>query len=112
MQILEQSANSLIIALSETEISKVLLPITLVCTDILTGEPIDFLDGGLTLESEITALQYANNINDLMPNTEGAILKPPFSLYLENPSSLFPIFGSVSHTLAPVGRSAGGHHWH
>lgn len=67
MQILEQSRNSVILALSDTEIGKVSLPITLVCTDVATGKPIDFFDGGPTLEDEIAALQYANKINDLMP---------------------------------------------
>lgn len=58
MQILEQSRNSVILALSDTEIGKVSLPITLVCTDVATGKPIDFFDGGPTLEDEIAALKY------------------------------------------------------
>ena len=68
MQILEQSTNSIIIELSDTEIGKVLLPSTLEWVDVITGKTITDLFGKKpTLDDEITALQYANHINDLMP---------------------------------------------
>ncbi len=65
--ILEHSSNTLIIALSPTEIGKVMLPNHLQFVDANTGEPVDFLNEQPTFEDEVAALIYANSINDLMP---------------------------------------------
>lgn len=65
--ILENSRNTLIIALSPTEIGKVMLPNHLQFVDANTGEPVDFLNEQPTFEDEVAALIYANAINDLMP---------------------------------------------
>ena len=66
-QILEETINTIIVALSETEIGKVILPPTFQLVDASTGIPIDFLNVRPTIEKEIVALQYANKINDVMP---------------------------------------------
>jgi hypothetical protein len=65
--ILDESVNTLIVALSDTEIGKVMLPRTNQWVDAQTGEPVDLLGKQPTMDMEIKALQYANNINDLMP---------------------------------------------
>lgn len=66
-QILEQSTHTIIVALSDTEIGKVILPNTFQFINVSTGKPVDFLGDSPTVESERVALQYANGINDLMP---------------------------------------------
>ncbi len=67
-QIIEQTSTTIIVALSDTEIGKVLLPNTLQFVSVSTGEIVDNLFGkGPTVEDEIKAMQYANAINDLMP---------------------------------------------
>jgi hypothetical protein len=65
--VLESSSNTLIIALSPTEIGKVMLPNNLQFVDANTGKPVDFLNEQPTFEDEVAALIYANAINDLMP---------------------------------------------
>ncbi len=65
--ILESSSNSIIVALSETEIGKVVLPNRLQWVDVKTGERLDLANDGPTAEKEAEALQFANRINDLMP---------------------------------------------
>ncbi len=64
--ILEKSIFSLIIALSEEEVGKVILPNPYQWVDAATGEPVQF-GKSPTLEDEIRLLQAANEINDLMP---------------------------------------------
>ncbi len=49
-QILEQSENNIIIAVSDTEIGKILLPSPYVLVNAETGEPIDFLNERRTLD--------------------------------------------------------------
>jgi hypothetical protein len=66
-QILEETANTIIVGVSETEIGKVILPPTFQLVDASTGIPIDFLNVHPTMENEIAALQFANKINDLLP---------------------------------------------
>jgi hypothetical protein len=66
-QILQETYNSIIVALSETEVGKVIPPKTFHWVDVTTGERVDFLNKSPTLEDERVALQYANNVNDLMP---------------------------------------------
>ena len=66
-QVLEESVNSIIIALSDTEIGKIILKSKFQWVDSETGKPVDFLNKSPTLEKEIKALQFANAINDLMP---------------------------------------------
>lgn len=65
--ILEQSSNTIILAISDTEIGKVMLPSHLQFVDVATGELVNWLNDGPTFEKEVQALQYANQINDLMP---------------------------------------------
>lgn len=66
--ILEQSSHSILIGLSETEVGKILLPNTMVLVDAETGEPVNLLSHDEpTLKKEAAALQFANTINDLMP---------------------------------------------
>jgi hypothetical protein len=66
-QILSENHNTIIVALSETEIGKMILPPTFHLVDASTGIPVDFLNVHPTMENEIIAMQYANKINDLMP---------------------------------------------
>lgn len=67
-QIIEHTSTTIIVALSDTEIGKVLLPNTFQFVGVNTGEVISNLFGtDPTLEGEIEALKYANAINDLMP---------------------------------------------
>ncbi|MEY4903010.1 MAG: hypothetical protein RLZZ292_825 [Bacteroidota bacterium] len=58
-----------IIALSDTELGKVILPSTVVFTDVITGKIVDPFDkeDKPSLDREIKAMQYANTINDLIP---------------------------------------------
>jgi hypothetical protein len=65
--ILENSRNTLIIALSPTKLGKVMLTNHLQFVNANTGEPVDFLNEQPTFEDEVAALIYANAINDLMP---------------------------------------------
>ena len=66
--VLEESPNSLIIALSDTEVGKIILPPKFTLVNVATGEPISNLFGEPpTLKKEIKALKFANAINDLMP---------------------------------------------
>jgi hypothetical protein len=66
-QILESSANHIMVALSETELGKVILPSNLKFVFVNTGEVLDFMNNDPTIDKEIASLQYANSINDLMP---------------------------------------------
>jgi hypothetical protein len=66
-QILESSANHIMVALSETEIGKVILPNNLKFVSTHTGEELDFMNHDPTIDNEITSLKYANSINGLMP---------------------------------------------
>jgi hypothetical protein len=67
-EILIQTDNTIIVALSDTEIGKVILPNNVQFVDAKTGKPVDlFGDNMPTLKSEMAALQYANSVNDLMP---------------------------------------------
>lgn len=66
--ILHQGSTSLVIALSETEVGKVLFPPTYKWVDANTHEPVDILgDSEPTWEKELANLVYANTINDLLP---------------------------------------------
>jgi hypothetical protein len=68
--ILEEKTYSLIIALSDTEIGKVILPSTLVWVNAETGEKVDNVFGegeAPTLQKEVDALVFANKINGLLP---------------------------------------------
>ena len=70
--ILHQTPTTIILALSETTVGKVILPSPLIWTNAITGEPVDALNGGgPTVESETLHLKYANAINDLMPQYIG-----------------------------------------
>ena len=66
--ILEQNRCSIIIALSETELGKVVLPNNIVWKN-MQGEIIDLFDGERkpSFEREAEALQKANTINGLFP---------------------------------------------
>jgi hypothetical protein len=64
--LLEKTIMSQIIALSDTEVGKVVLPNPYQLVDVATGEPVQF-GKPPTVEDEILMLQYANKINDLMP---------------------------------------------
>jgi hypothetical protein len=66
-QILEHSSASLVVALSETEIGKILLPSPVVWVEAHTGKVVNFPGEMPTLESEVSALRFANAINDLLP---------------------------------------------
>ncbi len=66
-QTLESSSTSILIALSETEVGKVILPNNLVFVEVHTGKTVDFLNDPPKFEKEMAALRYANAINDLMP---------------------------------------------
>ncbi len=66
-QILERSTNCVIIALSETEIGKVILPSPYIWVESHTGKPVDFFNEKPSINKEITALKFANTLNDLMP---------------------------------------------
>ncbi len=59
------------VALSDTEIGKVVLPDQLVLVNAVTGEPVDFGGEKPSVAKEALALQYANSINDLMPRFVG-----------------------------------------
>ncbi len=66
--VLEETAHSLIIALSDTEIGKIILPPKFTWVNSETGEPIGNLFGEPpTLKKEIKSLKFANAINDLLP---------------------------------------------
>lgn len=65
--IIEHSSSSTIVALSDTEVGKVMLPSNLRFVDAHTGKEVDFLNEMPKLENEAAALQYANSINGLMP---------------------------------------------
>lgn len=67
-KILTQTDNTIIVAISDTEIGKVILPNNVQFVNAQTGEPVDLFGDTLpTLEKEMAALQYANSVNDLMP---------------------------------------------
>jgi hypothetical protein len=66
-KILEESANHIIVAVSDTEIGKILLPSPYTWVDTETGKPVDFMNERRTLDDEIKALRFANAINDVMP---------------------------------------------
>ena len=67
--IIEENQNSIVIALSETEVGKVILPCNLVWVNAKTGEREDLFGKGEepSVEKESKALQYANTINNLFP---------------------------------------------
>lgn len=65
--ILDESVNTIIVALSDTEIGKIMLPSQIQWVNAKTGEPVDLLGKQPSMAQEIKALQYANTINDLMP---------------------------------------------
>jgi hypothetical protein len=64
--LLEASIMSHIIALSDTEVGKVVLPNPYQWVDVATGKPVQWGEPP-TVEHEIRLLQYANRINELMP---------------------------------------------
>jgi hypothetical protein len=64
--LLEASIMSHIIALSDTEVGKVVLPNPYQMIDVATGKPVQW-GKQPTVEDEILLLQYANSVNDLMP---------------------------------------------
>ncbi len=68
-QILEQTHASIIIAISDTEIGKVVLPSQVVFVGMNTGEIFEPFEGKdkPSLSREIESMQYANAINDLLP---------------------------------------------
>ena len=65
--VLQNNTLSTIVALSDTEIGKVVLPNTMKMIDVSTGKEVNFGGEDPTVEAEAIALQYANTINDLMP---------------------------------------------
>lgn len=66
--ILHRTPTTIIVALSDISVGKVILPNPMVWVNAATGEPIDLInEGGTTVEKESRLLQYANSINDLMP---------------------------------------------
>ena len=67
--ILEQNSSSIIIALSDTEIGKVILPNTMIWVDAKTKEPSSFFNSldKPTHERDMEALKQANTINSLLP---------------------------------------------
>lgn len=66
--ILEQSTTSIIIALSDTEVGKVILPNKLQFVEVHTSEVIDSLpDEKEIFASELKGLRFANPINGLLP---------------------------------------------
>lgn len=65
-EILKNTGNSIIVALSDTTIGKVVLPNPLTFVDLATGKPVK-LGKDPTLEDEMATLIYANTINDLLP---------------------------------------------
>jgi len=66
--ILEASSNAIIVALSETELGKVILPSQLRFVEVSTGKEVELSDdANPTVQHEAAALQYANAINGLMP---------------------------------------------
>ena len=70
--IIHQTPTTIIVALSDSTVGKVILPNAMVWVNATTGEPVDFLNsGGPTVESETRLLKYANVINDLMPKYIG-----------------------------------------
>ncbi|MEN9609441.1 MAG: hypothetical protein RLZZ628_255 [Bacteroidota bacterium] len=64
---LEKSIFSMLVALSGTEVGKVVLPNSVEFIDVATGKPVTWLKPKPSLEDEIRMLQSANRINDLMP---------------------------------------------
>lgn len=67
-EILEASSSSIIVALSETELGKVILPNQLQFVDVNTGKVLKTPDDEEpNVQHEAAALQYANAINGLMP---------------------------------------------
>lgn len=67
--IIEENQNAIVIALSDTEVGKVILPNNLVWVNAKTGEPVDLFgkEEEPSFEKETQALQYANTINNLFP---------------------------------------------
>jgi hypothetical protein len=65
-EILKNTGNSIIVALSDTTVGKVVLPNPLTFVDVATGKPVK-LGKDPTLEDEMATLIYANTINDLLP---------------------------------------------
>lgn len=65
-EILKNTGNSIIIALSDTTIGKIVLPNSVVFVDVATGKPVK-LGEDPTLEDEMITLIYANSINNLLP---------------------------------------------
>ena len=63
--ILQRTSTSIILALSDTEIGKVVLPNPVKLIDVSTGLPLDLDEP--TLKKEVKLLRYANAINDLLP---------------------------------------------
>jgi hypothetical protein len=67
--VLEETSSSLIVALSDTEVGKVLLPPKYVWVDAETQEPINFPDSNWSPshQKECDYLQFVNKINDAFP---------------------------------------------
>jgi tRNA A-37 threonylcarbamoyl transferase component Bud32 len=65
--ILEQNFARVLLAISPTEIGKVVLPSPFVTTSMTTGKVIENPWNKPTIENEIELLKYANKINGLMP---------------------------------------------
>ncbi|MCC5946349.1 MAG: hypothetical protein JJT94_15565 [Bernardetiaceae bacterium] len=66
--VLHESHASKIIALSKTEVGKIQKPSTIQWVNAITQEPVDCFDEyEPSLEKEITALIYANQVNNLLP---------------------------------------------
>ncbi|MEM6318351.1 MAG: hypothetical protein AAF960_11820 [Bacteroidota bacterium] len=70
--ILHRTPATIIVALSDTTVGKVILPNPLVWVNVQTGERADFLNEEATsVEREALLLQYANAVNDLFPQYIG-----------------------------------------
>jgi hypothetical protein len=64
-QILQRRVTSIVVALSDTEVGKVVLKNPVQLVSVKTGIPLEIEQPTLAKESEM--LKYANAINDLMP---------------------------------------------
>ena len=67
IEIIERHRHTIVLALSETEIGKVVIPNTLRLVGMETGEVLDLGADVPDLDEQIRLLQYANSVNDLMP---------------------------------------------
>ena len=66
-EVLERNINTIIIALSDAELGKIILPNSFVLVNAITKKVADLGFKKPNMTDEIAALQYANAVNDLMP---------------------------------------------